>query len=265
MAGWWSAVEQLERVMAEGWPALETEPLGGWLLRASYGFTSRGNSVLALGDPGMSTEAAAARTEAWYAARRLPAMFCLPTDALGAPLSHELDWRLDHGGYRQAHPTLTLTTTTAELAAAVAARPPARSRRGVQVVALPAPSPAWLVAFGRYREVPPALTGVAGQILSGSPEQVFLGVPADPRSPGGELVASARVSVHPEWIGIHAMWVHAHRRRQGLATALLGAAAAQAAGRPGVYLQVERDNGAALAAYRGVGFVEHHGHVYRLR
>ena len=46
-------VRDLEAAAAGGWVALEAEWLGGWLLRASGGFTGRGNSCLPLDDPGM--------------------------------------------------------------------------------------------------------------------------------------------------------------------------------------------------------------------
>ena len=265
MADWWHEVEPLELTMSQGWPALETGSLGRWLLRASYGFTSRGNSALTLGEPGVPYAEAITRTEQWYAARQLAPLFCVLTDPLGRPLSAELVGTLDRAGYGSAHATVTMTVPTAQLASAVASRPPARTRRGARVISAPTPSPAWLVAFGRYRQVPPALTGVAARILTGSPEQLFLGVPADAQHPTGELVANCRLSMHEGWVGIHAMWVHAGRRRLGLASALLGAAAAHAGGRERVYLQVERDNLGALAAYRKLAFVEHHGHVYRRR
>ena len=42
-----------DRLALPGWQPVESEPLGEWVLRASGGFSSRGNSVLALGDPGM--------------------------------------------------------------------------------------------------------------------------------------------------------------------------------------------------------------------
>ena len=44
--------EEADRLALPGWPPVESEPLGDWVLRASGGFSSRGNSVLALGDPG---------------------------------------------------------------------------------------------------------------------------------------------------------------------------------------------------------------------
>ena len=42
-------VQALETVMADGWRAVEEDHLGDWLLRASSGFTQRGNSALTVG------------------------------------------------------------------------------------------------------------------------------------------------------------------------------------------------------------------------
>ena len=43
--------EEADRLALPGWQPVESERLGDWVLRASGGFSSRGNSVLALGDP----------------------------------------------------------------------------------------------------------------------------------------------------------------------------------------------------------------------
>ena len=61
--------EAADRLALPGWQAVESEPLGAWLLRASDGFSSRANSVLALGDPGRPLVDAVAEVERWYAAR----------------------------------------------------------------------------------------------------------------------------------------------------------------------------------------------------
>ena len=58
----------LEEVCARGWRAAETDRLGGWLLRASGGFTGRANSVLPLRAPGLPLDEALER-----AARLVPA------------------------------------------------------------------------------------------------------------------------------------------------------------------------------------------------
>ena len=67
------SITDLQSVMALHWQALETERLGGWLLRASAGFTGRANSALPLGDPGLEVDVALACVQAWYARRALPA------------------------------------------------------------------------------------------------------------------------------------------------------------------------------------------------
>ncbi|WP_444544821.1 GNAT family N-acetyltransferase, cg3035/Rv0428c family, partial [Streptomyces albospinus] len=66
-----ATVRELQEVAARGWPAIETERLGEWTLRASEGFTRRANSVLALGGPGVPLDEALARTGRWYGARGL--------------------------------------------------------------------------------------------------------------------------------------------------------------------------------------------------
>ena len=93
---------QLAAVAADGWPAIETEPLGPWLLRASYGFTLRGNSVLVTGRPQEHLLEAVSSIEAWYAARDLPPIFSVPTDAAGGVIDRPLADPLAHRGYRSS-------------------------------------------------------------------------------------------------------------------------------------------------------------------
>src|SRR5207245_11594125 len=64
-----TATEAVERVAAAGWPAPATADPGDWLLRAADGWTNRGNSALAVGDPGRPlAEAAAAGAAGCHAA-----------------------------------------------------------------------------------------------------------------------------------------------------------------------------------------------------
>jgi GNAT superfamily N-acetyltransferase len=261
-------VAELEIVMAQGWPAPEQEPLGQWLLRAAEGFTSRGNSALCLGDPGLPRELAVTTTTTWYAARALPAVFALPTDVDGQPYDGDLVELVTRSGADAAHPTLAMTAAVRDLPTG-AYRP---VRPDGQVSWSSGPDPQWLAAFGRYRSVPARHTAVARAILTGSPGQRFYAVtdPARPRSADPAVLAvlaCARVSVHDGWAGVHAMWVDPAHRRGGWATAIVAALAddVRSGALPGVtavYLQVERANTGAVAAYRGMGFTPHHGHVY---
>ncbi|MFF1796826.1 GNAT family N-acetyltransferase, partial [Kitasatospora sp. NPDC058263] len=83
--------EELQRIAARGWPAVEQEPLGGWTLRASAGFTRRANSVQTLGDPGLPLDEALATVRRWYAARGLPAWVEVSTPGSPEDLRGELD------------------------------------------------------------------------------------------------------------------------------------------------------------------------------
>ena len=67
------SAEQACLLSNASWPAVHTEPVGDWLLRASGGFSARANSVMAVGDPGVPFDAAVARAVAFYADHGLPA------------------------------------------------------------------------------------------------------------------------------------------------------------------------------------------------
>ncbi|OEU88743.1 hypothetical protein AN216_25945, partial [Streptomyces oceani] len=142
-----ASTRELQWVAARSWPAVETEHLGGWTLRASVdgaaadgrtgpreGFTARANSVLALGDPGLEAkhrpgpdrpelgrpldgpalDAALHQVERWYAARALPARIQLST---GAADSQELlAAELDRRGWVAERHALMCTAALAPLA-----------------------------------------------------------------------------------------------------------------------------------------------------
>jgi ribosomal protein S18 acetylase RimI-like enzyme len=71
--------------------------------------------------------------------------------------------------------------------------------------------------------------------------------------------------VDGRWAGFAAVEVAPERRREGLATAVMGALAARAVAERAelAYLQVEVENTAALKLYAGMGFETHHGYHYR--
>ena len=245
-------VQALETVMADGWRAVEEDHLGDWLLRASSGFTQRGNSALTVGRPGVPLTAAIDIVEQWYAARSLPARFCLLTDAAGRVTDEPLNDVLSTRGYLPASATLTMIGSCADL--------PQLTEATAGVDADARLSPEWLAGFAAYRSIVP---GPAEAILTGSRSQLFLSIP-DTSDAGGRPVATARMSIYPGWAGLHAMWVAPERRREGLATAIVAAVAhlGQEHHMPQVYLQVEHSNEVARAAYRHMGFRDHHGHVY---
>src|SRR5690606_10119674 len=67
--------KRLEEISLNGWPALETVLLDGWLLRFADGYTKRSNSVSAIYDGGLETDKKIRTCEELYRARGLTPVF----------------------------------------------------------------------------------------------------------------------------------------------------------------------------------------------
>jgi ribosomal protein S18 acetylase RimI-like enzyme len=69
------------------------------------------------------------------------------------------------------------------------------------------------------------------------------------------------------WCGVYGLTTVPHARGRGVASTVMHAlaGAALAAGAADTYLQVERDNTAALALYQKTGFIRAYGYHYRVR
>lgn len=240
-----SATERLELIAAAGWPALETGALGDWLLRASDGWTGRGNSALAVGDPGRPTADAVDAVTGWYRERGLR-----PAIAVPLPLGRRVQPELDRRGWQTVTPTLV---QTAELAALGG-----RSPSSPDVVLHREPTPEWFAGVAdRKGGLPPA----ARRILTGVPEARYAAGYLD-----GVLIATARGVLTDGWLGISVVGVEPAHRRRGWAVRLTYALAGWAAGAGAdrAYLQVEAANTAAVRLYERLGFRTAHRYVLRL-
>lgn len=249
--------EDLERAMVDGWPPLEREALGGWLLRASRGFTRRANSVLPLGDPGTPLGAAVERAEQWYAERELPALFAL----FGQP---ELEEELRERGYRERVSTLAMTASVGTVVGA-AHDVAERHRRsagsaGLTIAVTREPSEDWLATAAGTRPTDPE---VLRHLVTGSPEQVF----GEVRDGAETVLAIGRAPFAHVWAGLTNVHVEPSARRRGLATLVTAALAqeARARGIRSIWLQVEEGNAPARAAYERLGFGTHHRYRYLTR
>jgi N-acetylglutamate synthase len=239
-----TATESLERVAAAGWPAPDSEWLGGWLLRAADGWSNRGNSALAVGDPGRGLPETVDAVEAWYRARDLP-----PKIAVPAPVGRRVTAELERRGWTAQQPgTLVQTAALADI--------PTPSAPAVRLDV--EPGPGWLDAVARRKG---GLPDAARHVLTAVAEVRFAGVYGDSGSP----IALARgvVADDGRWLGLSLVEVAPGQRRRGLAQAVSAALArwAEGLGAQRAYLQVEEDNAAALALYARLGFTTHHAYV----
>jgi ribosomal protein S18 acetylase RimI-like enzyme len=245
----------LEDVAARGWRAAETEQLGGWLLRASDGFTGRANSVLPLGRPDVPLDDALERAHDWYAARELPAQFQLPVAA-----RRLLDAELGEKGWTASPPVDVLAARVDQLLAAGSGR-----GHTPEVHITDRPDDAWLA---RYRDGGGTATAARG-ILTRHERVGFASVRID-----GEVVAIGRATVDREntpagtgslWLGITAVEVAPESRRRGLARAIMHALGRWGAerGASRSHLEVSADNDPARELYRTLGYWQHHAYHYR--
>lgn len=243
-------IVHLERIAAMGWPAPDTERLGGWLLRAGDGWTRRANSVLPLGPPGVPLDAALEHVSAWYAARRLPTVFSVPL-----PAQRALDDELAARGW---HNDLDVEVLTADLDPGSDPDPDPDPGSDPGVVLADRPPPGWTSVYRGATPLPP----IAARILTAPPTVAFATV-----SSGDTVVATGRGVVTDGWLGIAAIEVAPAHRGRGHARRITRALQRWGAGRGArrCYLQVSRPNTPATTLYAALGFIRHHSYRNRVR
>ena len=243
------SAEQACRLSNASWPAVHTEELGDWLLRASGGFSARANSVMAIGDPGVPFDAALVRVVAFYAEHELPAWAQVVVGSETGNRFADAGWRTARPG--EADSELQLASVAQASRAVRRLLPASAPTASVSATA----DPGWLANDARAQAHPADATAV----LQGPADVGFVSVVED-----GMVVAKGRVAGDGDWAGITDVWVSVDHRRRGLALVvmaeLLEWAAERGAGT--AYLQVRGDNAPGLALYAALGFRTHHTYRY---
>ena len=235
--------EQADRLALPGWQPVESEPLGEWVLRASGGFSSRANSVLALGDPGLPLEEAVDRVGQWYRSRSLPPR------AHVHPGSAESDV-FARAGWTSYDETLLMLASVARVLRRL---PPGRA--DVEPVHQQTVDDGWLDTDERA-----ARYGDPARVVMESGEATFVTV----RDGQGAVLARGRGAFHGDWIGVSALWTRPDLRGSGLGSAVLRSVLDWGAerGATTTYLQVVAANTAAQQLYESHGYDVHHRYGY---
>ena len=254
------SADDLEKLMAKGWQALDRGGLGDWVLRASEGFTGRANSALVVGDPSLPLDKAIDFVEKWYSDRGRPPIFqvhgergFVVEELPAAAALLERGYAVG-GGRDDWQRVLVMTGLSAAVPPLTEALGPGHRRRRAE---------AWTGSWPT-REQRTIVPGATEAVLTGSDGQLFLSV-TDPDS--NRIIALARMAIHPGWAGIFGLWVHPDHRRTGLATTIVSAVAmvARENNMPAIYLQVSADNTDGVAFWEGLGFGVHHEYTYLAR
>ncbi len=233
---------EADRLALPGWRPVESEPLGDWVLRASGGFSSRGNSVLALGDPGTPLPEAVQQVAAWYQARSLaPRAHVHPTSVEAAAF--------EAAGWTTYESTLLMLASVSRVLRRLGRAPRADVQHAVAV------DEGWLATDERA-----ARHGAPARQVLEAGEVTF----ATLRDETGTVVARGRGAFHADWIGVSSLWTREDVRRTGLGGAVLGSLLEWGAerGATTTYLQVVVSNVAAQELYEARGYEAHHRYDY---
>lgn len=251
--------QEAERRALLGWPAAVSEPLGEWVLRASGGFTSRANSVLVVGPPGLPSAVALDHVVSFYDAHRLPAWAQVVVGSKPQGALESAGWVAARPGEADTCFQIASVAQVARVLRGLGRRPdPHRDpgEGGWSVTVALGASDAWLAPDDRALRDPET----ARSVLEGPDQVGFVSV----TGAQGGLVAKGRVSHADDWAGITDVWVSPDHRRQGLALVVMEELLTWSAERGArtAYLQTRGDNRAALALYALLGFVTHHEYRY---
>ncbi|MDG6916089.1 MAG: GNAT family N-acetyltransferase [Nitrososphaerota archaeon] len=243
------AIRRVEELSQNAWPPLQTMLLDGWVLRFSDGYTKRANSVSPLYRGMVGAERKASICEEAYSTRGLDTVFKLTAASVPANLGRILSER----GYRRVGgasvQTLRLRGRTWPSTGAVETSEVLSER--------------WLSAYFEMSGVDPRMRETARKMLLNTvPRKLFASV-----AEGDKVVACGMGVAEDAHIGIFDVVTHPDHRRRGHARALVLSLLrwGEQAGAGTGYLQVEPDNGPAVALYQGIGFSEAYPYWYMVK
>lgn len=229
---------ELEKLSDLTWPAQEIVEYGKWRLRISDGFSMRANSVLPIGEPPIDLASAVDEITNIYRENKLKPTFSIPL-----PIFDELDRYLEQNGWNIK---IDANFLVRDIGAIEASSDPQFS-----IEILDYPSKEWL------------------EINSDQPlEKIMRRYPAryGAIKIGEQVIAVGRIATLGGWSIVTRLFVNPSFRGKGVAKILMNnlLSAAVSDGATKVSLQVDNENGAALALYQSMGFTVHHKFVYRI-
>jgi N-acetylglutamate synthase len=255
------SVRPLQERAARALPAEHVDCLGTWWLRHSPGCAWWVGSVLPHGeDAREDLPALVAAAEDFCAHRGMPTTFQVCPGAC----SPHLDALLAARGCRLHTPMSLQAATVAEVLERCA-EPAAVTASGAPAVRLaPQPPEAW---WGVWRAGIHHAEGAGRESEEALLERVASPSAFACATLDAEPVSIARAVADTGWAGVFDVVSLPHARGRGAARAVLAALAgwAKSQGCARLYLQVERDNDAALGLYGAAGFEEAGRYHYRTR
>jgi ribosomal protein S18 acetylase RimI-like enzyme len=229
---------ELEKLSDLTWPAEENIEYGEWRLRISDGFSMRANSALPIGEPPNELAVAVNHVISTYRENELRPTFSIPL-----PIFEELDRYLEQVGWSIKIEANFLIRDIG------AVELPSHPDYSVEI--LDYPSNLWLE---------PNSDQPLEKLMRRYPAR-YGAIKSD-----GQIIAVGRIATADSWSIVTRLFVKPSFRGKGVAKLLMNnlLAAANQDGATKIALQVDNENGAALALYQSMGFRIHHKFVYRV-
>lgn len=236
-------INELEALSDATWPADEIKTIGKWRLRISDGFTMRANSVLPtgaapFGEPGLDIDHAISEITEIYKSYGLTPTFTIPL-----PIYEELDNYLASKGWEVKVGAEFLVNDIPEFLEVESSE--------FQITNSALPSKQWLEIQSDF---------ALERIMSNYPA-TYTEIKAQDKT-----IARGRIATKERWSLATRVFVAPEFRGRGIGNLLMRALMVQAkgAGATKIGLQVDVENGAALALYKAMGFRFHHPYTYRI-
>jgi len=234
---------ELEALSDRTWPADKILEIGKWRLRVSDGFTMRANSVLPMGaapigEPGVDLESAVKQVIEIYKDHRLTPTFTLPL-----PIYEDLDNYLASQGWK--------IKVAAEYLVNEIPKELEVTNSEFDFITGDEPDKNWLAVQSDFK---------LEKIMRSYPAKYSQIKYMD------KTVAIGRIATLGGWSLATRVYVDPDFRGRGIGSLLMRVlmSAAKSDGATKIGLQVDVENGAALALYRSMGFRFHHSYVYRI-
>lgn len=243
-------IKKIEDMSLNAWPSHKMELYDGWILRFSYFYTHRTNSVEQFGNSTLPWREKVAYCEDVYKRLGSPAIFKI------SPLvSPDFDYTLENRGYEIQHVTevMTLHLSDACLDAPYSA-----------VTITDEIPDIWITSLFD-------LKGMTNPIHRAVVPSMYRAIPKETICAsiwkGGKIIATGLGILDRDYIGIYAIHVKENYRGQGFArqicTALLTEGMKK--GAENAYLQVVQGNTAAKRLYASLGFTDFYTYWFRVQ
>lgn len=240
------SVKQLEEVMLNALPSLNTMYYDGWILRFAEGYTKRANSVNILNSSSLPPKEKIIHCEEIYKKKNQPTIFKV------SPISISIDDILVQRGYQMVEKTNIMRMNLDSF-----------ERGHTQAVVKEGLNETWQGHYFELNETNPAMIPYAKRVQ----KRILDTVLCAELSLNDEVVACGMAVVENDQVGLYDIIVSKEHRRKGYGQDICSSLLEQSRlhGAKRAYIQVVETNTKAVNLYKKLGYQESYDYWYRVK